>query len=116
VDCPGQELSGLGDEAGEGVQADAGVAEPVGGALTGEAVDRFAEDLEAVLAGAVPLENRIRPVTCRSSGRQAACVYSVIRPPRTGFRRICCLSTLITVMRAASEPVDKGQQARRLQA
>jgi hypothetical protein len=29
-------------------------------------------------------------VTYRPSVRQAACVYSLIRPPRTGFRRICC--------------------------
>ena len=29
-------------------------------------------------------------MTCRSSGCQAACVYSLIRPLRTGFRRICC--------------------------
>src|SRR4249920_1142183 len=36
----------------------------------------------------VPLENRIQLVTCRSSALQAACVYSLIRPPRTGFRRI----------------------------
>ena len=31
----------------------------------------------------VPLENRIRLVTCGSSGWQAACMYSLIRPPRT---------------------------------
>ena len=36
----------------------------------------------------VPLENRIRVVTCGSSGYQAARAYSLIRPPRTGFRRI----------------------------
>jgi hypothetical protein len=36
----------------------------------------------------VPLENRIQRVTCSSSGRQAACMYSLIRPPRTGFRWI----------------------------
>ena len=53
-------------------------------------------------ANPVPLENRIRPVTCGSSVRQAARVYSLIRPSRMGFRRICCLSTLITVVRAAS--------------
>ena len=45
----------------------------------------------------VPLENRIRQVTCRSSGRQAARTYSLIRPLRTGFRRICRVSTLVTV-------------------
>ena len=50
----------------------------------------------------VPLENRIQLVTCRSSARQAACVYSLIRPPRTGFRRICRLSTSVTVARGAS--------------
>ena len=52
-------------------------------------------------ANPVPLENRIRPVTRGSSARQAACMYSLIRPPRTGYRRICCLSTLITAARGA---------------
>jgi hypothetical protein len=47
----------------------------------------------------VPLGNRIRQVTCRSSVRQAVCVYSLIRPPRTGFRRMCCLSMAFTVVR-----------------
>jgi len=47
----GQELLGLGDEAGQGVQVDGGVAEPVGGALAGEVVDGLVEDLEAVVAG-----------------------------------------------------------------
>jgi hypothetical protein len=51
VDGLGQELFGLRDEAGEGVQPDARVAEPVGGALPGEAFGCFAEDFEAVLAG-----------------------------------------------------------------
>jgi len=32
------------------------------------------------------LENRIRLMTCESSGCQAAREYSLIRPPRTGFR------------------------------
>src|SRR6266568_268395 len=50
----------------------------------------------------VPLENRIRSVTCRSSVRQAACEYSLIRPPRMGFRRICCVSMPVTVARGAS--------------
>src|ERR1035441_5412898 len=36
----------------------------------------------------VPLENGIRSVTCRSCVCQAACEYSLIRPPRMGFRRI----------------------------
>ena len=45
----------------------------------------------------VPLENRIRQVTCRSSGRQAAPTYSLIRPPRTGFRRICRVSMSVAV-------------------
>jgi hypothetical protein len=50
-----------------------------------------------------PLENMIRLVTCRSfcsSGGMR--VYSVIRPPRTGFRRICCVSTSVTVAWGAS--------------
>ncbi len=52
VDGLGQELFGLGDEAGQAVQVDGGVAEPVGGAELGEAAGRLAEDLEAVVAGA----------------------------------------------------------------
>jgi hypothetical protein len=50
----------------------------------------------------VPLEKRIWPVTCGSSVRHAARVYSLIRPPRTGFRRICCASMSVTVARGAS--------------
>ena len=53
-------------------------------------------------ADGVPLENRIRLVACRSSVPQAACVYSLIRPLRTGFRRICCLSMSVTVARGTS--------------
>jgi len=45
----------------------------------------------------VPLENRIRLVTCGSSGYQAARAYSLIRPPRTGFRRIRSQSRSVTV-------------------
>jgi hypothetical protein len=51
VDGLGQELFGLGDEAGEGVQVDGGVAELVGGAQAGEGIDRIGEDLQAVVAG-----------------------------------------------------------------
>jgi hypothetical protein len=51
VDGLGQELLGLGDEAGQGVQPGGGVAGPVGGAQPGEGVDRVGEDLEAVVAG-----------------------------------------------------------------
>ena len=40
------------------------------------------------LAGPVPLEKRICLVICGSSGCQAARVYSLIRPLRTGFRWI----------------------------
>ena len=50
-----------------------------------------------VLVAPVPLENRIRQVTCRSSGCQAARTYSLIRPLRTGFRRICRVSRSVTV-------------------
>jgi hypothetical protein len=49
VDGLGQELVGLGDQAGQGVQPDGGVAEPVG--VPGELVDGLVEDLVAVLAG-----------------------------------------------------------------
>lgn len=45
----------------------------------------------------VPLENRIRVVTCGSSGYRAARAYSLIRPPRTGFRRIRPRSRSATV-------------------
>ena len=57
---------------------------------------------ERTAAGHVPLENRIQLVTCGSSACQAACVYSLIRPPRTGFRRMCRVSTSVTVARGAS--------------
>src|SRR5260221_2898947 len=46
-----EELPGLGDQAGQDVQANGGVAEPAGRAQPGEAVDRFVEDLAAVVAG-----------------------------------------------------------------
>jgi hypothetical protein len=46
----------------------------------------------------VPLENRIKLVTCGSSGYQAACAYSLIRPPRTGFRWIRSRSRSVTVI------------------
>jgi predicted TIM-barrel fold metal-dependent hydrolase len=51
VDGLGQELLSLGDQAGQGVQPDGGVAEPVGCAEPGELAGRLGEDLEAVLAG-----------------------------------------------------------------
>jgi hypothetical protein len=50
----------------------------------------------------VPLENRIRLVTCGSSGCQAARAYSLIRPSRTGFRRIRSPSRSVTVTLGAS--------------
>jgi hypothetical protein len=50
----------------------------------------------------VRLENRIRQVTGRCSVSQAACVYSLIRPLRTGFRRICCVPKSVTVARGPS--------------
>lgn len=49
--------------------------------------------------GPVPLENSIRLVTCGSSGYQAAREYSLIKPPRTGFRWI----------RARSRSVSRSQ-------
>ena len=52
VDGLGQELLGLGDQAGEGVQPDGGIAEPVGRAEPGELVNRLVKDVQAVLAGA----------------------------------------------------------------
>ena len=46
----GQELRGRGDEAGQGVQPDGGIAGPVGGAAPGELAGGLVEDLEAVIA------------------------------------------------------------------
>jgi hypothetical protein len=46
---------------------------------------------------------KIRQLTCMYSVHQAAFAYSLIRPPRTGFRRMCCLSTSVTVVRGASD-------------
>ena len=54
------------------------------------------------LSGPVRLENRIRVVTCGSSEYQAAREYSLIRPPRTGFRRIRSRSRWATVRRSPS--------------
>ena len=45
-------------------------------------------NVELNISSLVPLENRTRVVTSGSSGYQAARAYSLIRPPRTGFRRI----------------------------
>jgi hypothetical protein len=57
----------------------------------------------AVLGGEpVPLENRIRLVTCESSECQAAREYSLIRPPRTGFRWIRSRSRSATAKRPPS--------------
>ena len=53
-------------------------------------------------AAAVPLENRIRLVSCGSSGCQAARAYSLSRPPRTGFRWIRSRSRPVTVLRPPS--------------
>jgi hypothetical protein len=53
-------------------------------------------------ADPVPIENRIRQVNCGSLGLHAARVYSFIKPPRTGFRRIRSLSRSVTVMRPPS--------------
>src|SRR5258708_20309249 len=46
-----EELPGLGDQAGQDVQANGGVAGPAGRAQPGEAVGRFVGDLAAVVAG-----------------------------------------------------------------
>jgi hypothetical protein len=58
--------------------------------------------LSQLISDAVPLGNRIRLVACRSSAPQAACVYSLIRPLRTGFRRICLVSMSVAVERGTS--------------
>jgi hypothetical protein len=44
-----------------------------------------------------PAQKQDWPVTCWSSVRQAARVYSLISPSRTGFRRICCVFMPVTV-------------------
>ena len=65
--------------------------------------DTKARAAAAVLGGKpVALENRIRQLPCRSSERQAARTYSLIRPLRTGFRRICRMSTLVTLAGSVS--------------
>jgi hypothetical protein len=78
--------------------------------LTGARLGDALQDLASLAAPsegaltaplAVPLENRIRLVTCRSSARQAARAYSLISPPKTGFRRIRSLSRSVTVARGA---------------
>jgi hypothetical protein len=51
VDGLGQELAGRGDQVGQGVQPDGGVAEPAAGAEPGELTGGLVEDLVAVLAG-----------------------------------------------------------------
>ena len=50
--------------------------------------------------------NTIRPVTCGSCGRQAACMYSLIRPLRTGFRRIRSISGSIMADGGAAHPAS----------
>jgi hypothetical protein len=54
-------------------------------------------DLHRVRFDPVPLENRILVVTCGSPWCQAAREYSLIRPPRTGFRWIGPRSRSATV-------------------
>jgi len=66
--------------------------------------------IDASTRDPVPLENRIWPVTGSCSVHQAACVYSLIRPPRTGFRRICCVSMLVKPAR--EHRVRRGRVAR----
>ena len=51
-------------------------------------------------------------VTCRSSVRQAACVYSLIRPLRIGFRRICCVPTSVTAARGATRSSSGARAGR----
>jgi hypothetical protein len=74
----GQELLGLGDEAGQGVQSDGGIAEPAGCALPGEAAGRFGEGLQAVVAG------RGRAIWPRRAGRSGR--RFMTRPGRSGRR------------------------------
>jgi hypothetical protein len=58
--------------------------------------------VRAVGTDVVPLENTMRPGDLRVLGDQAAWAYSLIRPLRTGLRRICCLSTSVTIAQGAS--------------
>ncbi len=47
-------------------------------------------------------EIRFGPLTCGFSVSQAACAYSLIRPPRTGLRWIRAVSRSVTVARGVS--------------
>ena len=51
-------------------------------------------------------------MTCRSSVRQAACVYSLMRPLRIGFRRICCVPTSVTAARGAARSSSGARAGR----
>src|SRR6478672_9491142 len=83
ADSVWEQTFGLGEQAGQGVQADAGVAEPVESAPAGEGVDGVGEDLEAVLVdarwgrslGATRWSSRpvmMRPGRCWRAGPQIA--------------------------------------------
>jgi hypothetical protein len=89
---------GIGQQHGLGRQREQGV---LGGVslIWDEDIDSLAYQL---WPGLVPLENRIRVVTCGFSGCQAAREYSLIRPPRTGFRWIRSRSRSATVRRPPS--------------
>jgi hypothetical protein len=56
-------------------------------------------------------------VTCGSSGRQAARAYSLIRPPRTGFRSpwSCCLCRYQMVPKWMVLPTPGGDLLRQIQ-
>jgi CheY-like chemotaxis protein len=51
-------------------------------------------------------KTRLGQVTCGSCGRQAACVYSLIRPLRMGFRRIRSMPRSVMAARGASRPAS----------
>ena len=75
VDGLGKELPGLGDEAGQGVQPDTGVAEPVGSAEPGELVDGLVEDVEAVVSASVAfgLRPKTRPFLDAPGSGSSSC-------------------------------------------
>jgi hypothetical protein len=62
----------------------------------------IADETGFIKKGTCAARNTMRPGDLWVLGGQAAWVYSLIRPLRTGLRRICCLSTSVTIAQGAS--------------